>query len=121
MNERLARCFRTEPAAHRGIQETDASQAVFQNCIFCLARYRPQGHSIARVLEEILVVLLEVVCETHHLKAVAITDGPELQLGTVAVLTLAVAAAIAILVALDPPDPVGNLIHGSIHARCPAA
>src|ERR1700736_6736737 len=68
---------------------------------FCLARYRPYGHSIARVLEEILVVLLEVVRETQHLKAVAITDGPELQLGTVAVLiALAVVVPVALAIAV---------------------
>src|SRR5215472_5934067 len=63
------------------------------------------------LLEEILVVLLEAVREAQDLKAVAITDGPELQLGSVAVV---------ILLGNDPARPTSNLIHGSIDALCPA-
>src|SRR5215831_14070718 len=68
---------------------------------FCLIRYLPDDHSIARVLKEILVVLLEAVREAQDLKAVTITDGPELQLGSVAVpIALVVAVPIALAVAV---------------------
>ena len=88
------------------------------------ACYLPPIYLLARVLEEILVVRLEAVREAQDLKTVAITDGPELQLGSFAV-PIALAVAVVILLGLvvatnDPARPTSNLIHGSIDARSPA-
>ncbi len=81
----------------------------------CPACYLPI-YLPARVLEQILVSRLETVREAQDLKAVAIADGPELQLGFVAV-----PMALAIALAVDPARPTGNLLDGSIDARCPTA
>src|SRR5437762_8304198 len=70
---------------------------------------------IVGVVEKVPVFTFEVLGETQHLKAVAITDGPELQL-----VSVAVPLALAIAVPLDPAYPMRNLIHGSIGARRPA-
>ena len=56
---------------------------------------------LARVLEKVSVVRFEIVREPQDLKAVAITDGPELKL----------------VAAPDPARPTRNLLHGSIDAR----
>src|SRR5919198_5586159 len=66
---------------------------------------------IVGIVVKVPVMLFEVVGETQHLKAVAITDGPELQIGSVA-FPLAVAMAVPV----DPAHPMSNLIHGSIDA-----
>ena len=78
-------------------------------CQFALARLARAYYSVARVLEQIRVLRYEIIREAQDLKAVAITDGPELHLGSVAVLDN------------DPARPTRNLIHGSIEAlkrRC---
>ena len=79
----------------------------------CPACYLPI-YLLARVLKEIVVLRFEMGSEAQDLKAVAITDGPELQL-IAAVLIVAFA-----LVGNDPARVTSNLIHGSIDALCPA-
>src|SRR6266849_5183379 len=49
----------------------------------CGLTYADDG-LIAGIVEKVRVLRFEVFGETQHLKAVAITDGPELQLGSVA-------------------------------------
>ena len=59
---------------------------------------------LERFLEKVLVARFEMVGEAQDLKAVAITDGPNMQLTPV----------------LAPARVTSNLIHGSINALCPA-
>ena len=53
-------------------------------------------------LEEILVARFEIVCKTHDLKTVAITDGPNLQITPVVV----VKTSIRFVKARVPSHPV---------------
>src|SRR5438067_13892336 len=66
----------------------------------CGLTYADDG-LIAGILEKVRVVRFEVVGETQHLKAVAVTDGPELQL-----VPVGVPLALAIAVPLDPAHPM---------------
>src|SRR5690242_9051100 len=80
-----------------------------------------------RVLEEILVLRREAFRELQNLKAVAIADGPELDIGRVAgsaadAIAIAVAVLLGLVIAValvdnDPARPVGDFVHGSIDAR----
>src|SRR5690348_11569976 len=80
------------------------------------------------VFEKILVLRCEAFREAKNLKAVAIADGPELDIGRVAGSAAhGIAIAIAIVLGLifafadnDPAHPVSDLVHGSIDARRPA-
>src|SRR5205807_9946788 len=58
---------------------------------------------IVGVVEKVRVFTFEVLGETQDLKAVAITDGPELQL-----VSVAVPLALPIAVPLDPAPPMIN-------------
>src|SRR6185437_3550775 len=89
-------------------------------CQFCCLLCSVGTFSRHRVCEEIPVFRLEAVGEAENLKAVAIADGPELHLGARATPLVLVVVRVLALADNDPAHPVGNLVDGSVHARCPA-
>jgi hypothetical protein len=84
-----------------------------------LAFYRL--YLFARFLQKVLVEGFQIVCETQHLKTVAITDGPEFQLRPLILVPVAILLGLVVpRRTLVEAHVAGDLVHRPIDAGCPA-